>query len=105
MRPFRYIGKKRRTQEDPRFVSGRGCFVADVALPGMKHVALVASPHASARIASIGSLRATSSRPTSSSHITIASENTSLRPSSAEATVCSGDMYAYLPLTCPGLVS
>jgi len=50
---FRYIGHKRRTKEDPRFVSGRGRFVADVALPGMKHVALVASPHPSARIVSI----------------------------------------------------
>ena len=50
---FRYIGKKRRTREDPRFVMGRGRFVADIALPGMKHVALVASPHASARIVSI----------------------------------------------------
>ena len=50
---YRYIGKKRRTKEDPRFVSGRGRYVADVALPGMKHVALVASPHASARIVSI----------------------------------------------------
>jgi 2-furoyl-CoA dehydrogenase large subunit len=53
MNSFRYIGKKRRTKEDPRFVSGRGRYVADVALPGMKHVALVASPHASARIVSI----------------------------------------------------
>jgi len=53
MSPFRYIGQKRRTKEDPRFVSGRGRYVADVALPGMKHVALVASPHASARIVSI----------------------------------------------------
>jgi 2-furoyl-CoA dehydrogenase large subunit len=51
--PFRYIGKKRRTKEDPRFVSGRGRYVADVALPGMKHIALVASPHASARVVSI----------------------------------------------------
>src|SRR5882672_11396230 len=51
--PFRYIGRKRRTKEDPRFVAGRGRYVADVALPGMKHVALVASPHASARIVSI----------------------------------------------------
>jgi len=50
---FKYIGRKRRTKEDPRFVSGRGRYVADVALPGMKHVALVASPHASARIVSI----------------------------------------------------
>ncbi len=50
---FRYIGAKRRTKEDPRFVAGRGRFAADIALPGMKHVALVASPHASARILSI----------------------------------------------------
>ena len=50
---FRYIGKKRRTKEDPRFVIGRGRFVADIALPGMKHVALVASPYPSARILAI----------------------------------------------------
>jgi len=50
---FRYIGAKRRAKEHPRFVSGRGRYVADIALPGMKHVALVASPHASARIVSI----------------------------------------------------
>src|SRR3954471_15784356 len=55
---FRYIGKKRRTKEDPRFVTGRGRFVADVALPGMKHVAIVASPHPSARIVSINSAAA-----------------------------------------------
>ena len=50
---FRYIGTKRRTKEDPRFVSGRGRYVADVDLPGMKHVALLASPHPSARITAI----------------------------------------------------
>ncbi|MSQ18046.1 MAG: xanthine dehydrogenase family protein molybdopterin-binding subunit [Betaproteobacteria bacterium] len=50
---FRYIGKHRRTKEDPRFVTGTGSFVADVQLPGMKHVALVASPHPSARICAI----------------------------------------------------
>ena len=50
---FRYIGKKRRTKEDPRFVMGRGRFVADVALPGMQHVAIVSSPYPSARIRSI----------------------------------------------------
>ena len=50
---FRYIGAKRRTKEHPRFVTGRGRYAADVALPGLKHVALVASPHASARILSI----------------------------------------------------
>ena len=50
---YRYIGRKRRTKEDPRFVTGRGRYVADIALPGLKHVALVTSPHASARIKSI----------------------------------------------------
>ena len=50
---FRYIGKQRRTREDPRFVTGRGRYVADIARPGMKHVAIVASPHASARITAI----------------------------------------------------
>ncbi|MBI2316135.1 MAG: xanthine dehydrogenase family protein molybdopterin-binding subunit [Betaproteobacteria bacterium] len=50
---FRYIGTKRRTKEDPRFVTGRGHYAADIALPGMKHIALVASPHPSARIVSI----------------------------------------------------
>ncbi len=50
---FRYIGTKRRTKEDPRFVTGRGRYAADITLPGMKHVALVASPHPSARIVSV----------------------------------------------------
>jgi 2-furoyl-CoA dehydrogenase large subunit len=52
---FRYIGAKRRAKEHPRFVTGRGRYVADIALAGMKHIALVASPHASARILSIRS--------------------------------------------------
>ena len=58
MSDFRYIGKRRRTKEDPRFVTGHGHFVADVALPGMKHVALVTSPHASAKIKAIRTDRA-----------------------------------------------
>jgi 2-furoyl-CoA dehydrogenase large subunit len=58
VKAFRYIGKKRRTKEDPRFVTGRGRFVADIALPCMKHVALVTSPHASARIKAIRSDKA-----------------------------------------------
>jgi 2-furoyl-CoA dehydrogenase large subunit len=50
---FRYIGARRRTKEDPRFVTGRGRYVADIALAGMKHVAIVASSYPSARIRSI----------------------------------------------------
>ena len=55
---FRYIGARRRTKEHPRFVTGRGRYAADIALPGMKHVAIVASPHTSARIVSINTAAA-----------------------------------------------
>ena len=50
---YRYVSRKRRTKEDRRFVSGRGKFVADVEVPGMKHVAILPSPHARANIISI----------------------------------------------------
>jgi aerobic carbon-monoxide dehydrogenase large subunit len=40
-------------KEDPRFVRGRGTFVDDIKLPGMLHGAILRSPHAHARIASI----------------------------------------------------
>ena len=51
--PFRYIGKHRRAVEHRRFVTGQGRYAADIRLPGLLHVAIVASPHASARILSI----------------------------------------------------
>src|SRR5665213_3912372 len=50
---FRFVSTNRRVREDRRFVAGRGHYVADVALEGMLHVAVVASPHPSARILSI----------------------------------------------------
>ena len=36
--------------EDPKFLRGQGCFVADISLPGELHCVLVRSPHAHARI-------------------------------------------------------
>ena len=62
-------------------------------------------PSRIARIASTASPRPTIVLPASSSHSTMPRENTSLRPSSGDAIVCSGDMYAYLPFTWPGFVS
>ena len=50
---YRYVARKRRVREDRRFVSGRGKFVADVDVAGMKHVAVLASPHPRARILGI----------------------------------------------------
>src|SRR3954449_8029563 len=50
---FRFVSTNRRVREDRRFVAGHGRFVADVALEGMLHVALLSSQHPAARIVSI----------------------------------------------------
>jgi 2-furoyl-CoA dehydrogenase large subunit len=50
---FRYVGRRRRAVEHRRFVMGQGRYAADINPTGLLHVAIVASPHASARIASI----------------------------------------------------
>jgi len=52
---FRYIGKHRRAVEHRRFVLGQGHFAADVRRHDTLHVAIIASPYASARIAKIES--------------------------------------------------
>jgi len=52
---FKYIGKHRRAVEHKRFVRGQGRYAADIQLPGLLHVAIVASPYASARIMRIDS--------------------------------------------------
>ena len=49
----RLFGAKVRRREDPRLVTGRGRYVADVVLPGMVHVAVARSPHPHARIVRI----------------------------------------------------
>jgi 2-furoyl-CoA dehydrogenase large subunit len=50
---FRFVSTNRRVREDRRFVAGRGYYVADVALEGMLHVAILPSQHPAARIVSI----------------------------------------------------
>ncbi len=50
---LRFVSSNRRVREDRRFVTGRGRYVADVALADTLHVALVPSQHAAARIVSI----------------------------------------------------
>ncbi len=47
------IGQRYRRVEDPRLLTGRGKYVADIALPGMVHAAILRSPHAHARICGI----------------------------------------------------
>jgi 2-furoyl-CoA dehydrogenase large subunit len=52
---FRFVSTNRRVREDRRFVVGRGHYVADIALEGMLHVAILTSQYPSARILSIDS--------------------------------------------------
>lgn len=52
------IGARAVRNEDGRFVTGQGCYVADVALPNALHVAILRSPHPHARIVSIDPGRA-----------------------------------------------
>ncbi|MBI4494957.1 MAG: xanthine dehydrogenase family protein molybdopterin-binding subunit [Chloroflexi bacterium] len=49
----RYTGAPVRPIGARRLVAGRGRYVADVHLPGMRHVAFVRSPHAHARLLSV----------------------------------------------------
>jgi CO/xanthine dehydrogenase Mo-binding subunit len=51
--PLKFVSAKRRVREDRRFVAGRGRYVADIALEGMLHVAIVPSLYPAARILSI----------------------------------------------------
>ena len=48
-----YIGKNEKRVEDPRFIQGKGKYVANVSLPEMAYVAILRSPHAHANIKSI----------------------------------------------------
>jgi carbon-monoxide dehydrogenase large subunit len=49
----RLFGASVRRREDARLVTGRGRYVADVALPGLLHAAVLRSPHAHARLVRI----------------------------------------------------
>jgi 2-furoyl-CoA dehydrogenase large subunit len=51
--PLKFVSTNRRVREDRRFVVGHGRYVADIALDGLLHVAMVPSQHPAARIVSI----------------------------------------------------
>lgn len=48
-----YMGKSMKRVEDPRFIQGKGKYVANIQLPNMVHVAIKRSPFAHAKINSI----------------------------------------------------
>jgi carbon-monoxide dehydrogenase large subunit len=52
------IGAALRRREDPRLLTGQGCYSEDFSLPGQAHAAVLRSPHAHARIVAIDSAEA-----------------------------------------------
>src|SRR5690348_11321723 len=53
IRKDKWIGKRARRVEDPRYLTGTARYVADLVLPRMLHAVYVRSPHPHARITSI----------------------------------------------------
>ena len=49
----KFVGKRTRSKEGPRHVTGRGLYTDDFRLPGMLHAMILRSPHAHAKIVSI----------------------------------------------------
>ena len=47
------LGARIKRVEDPRFITGKGRYLDDIALPGMAHLAILRSPYAHANIRSI----------------------------------------------------
>lgn len=54
----KYVGGAVKRREDPRLLSGRGRYVADIQLPRMLHLGVVRSPVAHARISAIDATQA-----------------------------------------------
>ena len=57
-KPVSPFGASIKRREDPRFITGKGRYTDDVAIPGTTHAAFVRSPHAFAAIKSIDVSRA-----------------------------------------------
>jgi carbon-monoxide dehydrogenase large subunit len=51
---LRHVGESRAGLTNRQLAAGKGLFVADVVLPGLAHLAVLRSPHAHARILSVG---------------------------------------------------
>ena len=54
----RYFGAQVRRIEDPRLLTGMGCYLDDLRIPGILHAAFVRSPYAHARMRTIDATRA-----------------------------------------------
>ncbi len=54
----KYVGKAMRRFEDPRFLQGKGRYVANLELPNLAHLAILRSPYGHAKINSIDTRKA-----------------------------------------------
>ncbi|MEZ4709553.1 MAG: molybdopterin cofactor-binding domain-containing protein [Caldilineaceae bacterium] len=54
----KYVGESIKRVEDPRFIQGKGKYVANLSIPGMLHAAIKRSPHAHAVIKGIDTSKA-----------------------------------------------
>ncbi len=54
----KYVGVAMKRREDPRFIQGRGAYVANLQMPGMVYLAIKRSPYAHARIRRINTDKA-----------------------------------------------
>ncbi len=54
----KYVGASIKRKEDPRFIQGKGSYVANLQLPNMAYVAIKRSPYGHARIKSINTKKA-----------------------------------------------
>lgn len=54
----KYVGTSMKRREDPRFIQGKGSYVANLKIPGMAHLAIKRSPYAHAKIKKIDTSKA-----------------------------------------------
>ncbi|MDR7484766.1 MAG: xanthine dehydrogenase family protein molybdopterin-binding subunit [Armatimonadota bacterium] len=54
----RWVGRRLARREDPRLLAGLGCYLPDLVLPGMVHLAFVRAPHAHAALVRVDVTRA-----------------------------------------------
>src|SRR5688500_17722971 len=84
--PSGYIGAAVKRVEDPTLLAGKGCYVDDIQLPGMLHMALLRSPYAKTRITSIDTSAARA-------------------VPGVEAVLTGEDVPAHIDLTAPPIIS
>ncbi|MBV8457304.1 MAG: xanthine dehydrogenase family protein molybdopterin-binding subunit [Acetobacteraceae bacterium] len=90
------IGESLRRLEDARFLTGTGCYLDDITLPGLLHAAIIRSPHAHADITGID-LSAARAAPGVHGIFTAAD----LAPDQLGSIACADDIASLEPMIVP----